>query len=236
MKVLENLIVEWADISSNLVDIEALIFIKIGEEEISNKINETKEALASRGVKYGFKYDEIVKKYKLDENTKGNLLGDFKYNLVTLNNIYKKAYKSVIDAKIKATTELRKLLNIILKLQTEKTKLKQTFIDYQKHERKLKQLTEKVKQAIANGMQNEALQISNEISNEKENNPLKDYNNRLTLFISQINVYEEIIIDCEQKLDSFCEERKKKFEKTIIIEPVTSKAITTQRKGFFNRK
>lgn len=236
IKILEKLLVDWNDRITNLINIEAILFIRNGQEEIENKIEEAKSAFASRGVKYGFKYEDIAKKYGLDENYSGNLLGDYKNNLVSLNNIYKKAYKAVVDAKLETLGELKKILKVILTLQKSKMNLSKTSIEYQKHELKLRDLTKKVKDAINDNLQNEALQISKEINIEKENNPLKEYNNRLKLFISQIAIYEGILKDCESKLNEYYEERNKKFEKTILIEPVEGKALTIKKKSFFNRK
>lgn len=235
IKILESLIVNWIDTSTNLVNIEARLFIKNGEEEIESKVRDTKEAIASRGIQYGLKYEDIIKKYGLNENIRGNLLGDYKNNLISINKIYKKAYKSVMDAKIQTTGELKKILTIIVRLKDEKVKLEKNFIDYQRYRIRLKKLIEKVKIAIKNGLQNEALELSNEITKEKENDPLKEYNNKLKLFINQLEVYNEILVDCENKMESYDEERKKKFEKAIIIKPTNNKSLNV-KKSFFNKK
>ncbi len=236
-KFFENLLANWVDTSNNLINIEAIIFVKDGKEEIDKKVENTKEALASQGVRYGLKYQEIEKRYSLNENEKGNLLGDYKSNLVSLNNIYKKVYKSVINAKAETTKELNKILLTTNKLMNNREILKEKFKDYHKYEIKIEELTNKAKRAIKDGNQEEALEVSAEITQLKDNNPLKEYNNRIKMFSNQVEIYNEIIDDCEEKMNDYYEERKSKFDKAIIVEPIEERALTIKKRKweFWNK-
>lgn len=230
MKFFENLLANWGDTSSNLINIEAIIFIKEGKEEIDKKIEDTKGALASQGIIYGLKYGEIEKKYNLNENRMGNLLGDYKSNLVGLNNIYKKVYKSLIDARIETTKELKKMLLTMNKLINDREILKEKFRDYHEYEVKIGKLTEEAKEAIQYGRQKEALELSAEIAELKGSNPLKEYDNRINLFSGQVEIYNEIIRDCEEKMNDYYEERREKFDKAVIIKPIEENALAIKKR------
>ena len=233
MKLFETVITDWVDTVKNLTTLDAAIFVKYGETEIDKKIKEAKSALESRGVKYGLSYQEIEKRYNLDEENEGNLLGNYKINLVKLNNIYKKAYKSILDAKVDTLKELKTIYNFIIKLQKGITQLHNNHIDFQEHEKNLQQLTIEAKKAIEEGDQQKALEISNEIKIEKQKNPLKEYDAKIDALNNQEKIYEEVIHDCQEQLDKYYKERKEKFEKTIMIEPVENKALVVRKKRFW---
>lgn len=237
VQIFENLLANWVDTSSNLINIEAIIFVKEGKEEIDKKVEDTKGALASQGIRYGLKYEEIERKYNLNENETGNLLGDYKSNLLSLNNIYKKVYKSVINAKVETTKELKKILLTMNKLINDREILKEKFKDYREYEIKIVKLAEEAKRAIECGKQKEALELSAKIAELRDSNPLKEYNNRINLFTNQIEIYNEIISDCEEKMSDYYEERRDKFDKAIIIEPIEENALTIKKRKweFWNK-
>lgn len=233
IKLFATVITDWLEVISNLMTIDAAIFVKWGEAEILQKIQDTEKALESRGIEYGLSYQDIVKKYNLDSEKEGNLLGNYRISLVNLNNIYKKAYKSILDVKTDTLKELKTTYKFIIKLQKEKMQLYNSYADYMEYEKRIQELGEEAKKAIKEGDQKKALEISNEILIEKQNNPLQEYEDKFNILDNQTNIYEEVLLDCQKQLDNYYKERKDKFEKTIIVEPIESKVLVVRKKKFW---
>ena len=159
------------EIQKQLKILEDKIFQKEGKAQIGQKVTNMKNKIMQQGAVLGQKAKKIEEIYKLNKETKDNILQQYKDSLAEIDNHYRKVYQAILRQKAKNEEQEQVTILKEHQLKNNRKKIKKS-PQYAEHIKQEKALAKEIKKALDKGDLDTVAVKNEELKQLKSKNPL----------------------------------------------------------------
>lgn len=220
------------EIQKQLKILEDKIFQKEGKAQIGQKVTNMKNKIMQQGAVLGQKAKKIEEIYKLNKETKDNILQQYKDSLAEIDNHYRRVYQAILRQKAKNEEQEQVTILKEHQLKNNRKKIKKS-PQYAEHIKQEKALAKEIKKALDKGDLDTVAVKNEELKQLKSKNPLALCDKEIETTQKQRLYIQQLINRCDQELEDAKIERENCIEQAI--QDKDNQLVTVKKQGLFQR-
>ena len=223
---------EYNKVTKELLYVMQKKYEKEGKQSISEKVKEMASNVKQQAKNLGQKIEKVEEIYKLNKDTKDNILQQYKDNLSEIDNQYKKVYEAVLRQKAKNQEQEQSTMLKEYQLKKNRKKIKKSpqFAEHMKQE---KALAKEIKKALDKGDLETVTAKNEELKRLKSKNPLMLCDKEIEKTKKQRFYIQQLLNECEQELKNAKVERKSSMQQ--VAQDKNTQLTTVKKQGLFKR-
>lgn len=220
------------EIQKQLKILEDKLFQKEGKLQIGQKVTNMKDKIMKQAAVLGQKVEKIQEIYKLNKDTKDNILQQYKDSLGEIDNHYGNLYQAILRQKAKNQEQEQVTMLKEHQLKKSRRKIKKS-TEYAKHRQQEKALANEIKKALDKGDLDTVTVKNEELKHLKSKNPLALCDKEIEKTKQQRLYIQQLINRCDQELEDAKIERESSIEQAI--QDKDNQLATVKKQSLFKR-
>lgn len=212
--------------------VEQTKYEKEGKQLISEKVKEMASNVKQQAKNLGQKIEKVEEIYKLNKNTKDNILQQYKDTLSEIDNHYEKVYQAVLRQKAKNQKQEQATILKEYELKRNRKNIKKS-PQYAEHMKQEKALAKEIKKALDKGDLDTVTAKNEELKRLKSKNPLMLCDKEIEKTQKQRFYTQQLLNECEQELRNAKIERKSSIQQAA--QDKNNQLVTVKKQGLFKR-
>lgn len=227
-----SLMKELDKVSKELGFTMQIKFEKEGKHLISEKVTEMFDSVKQQAKNLGQKIEQVEETYKLNKDTKDNILQQHKSNLTEIENQYERVHQAILRQK--AINQNREQATMLKEYEWKQTRKKvKKSPQYAEQMKQEKALAKEIKKALDKGDLDTVAIKNEELKHLKSKNPLMLCDKEIEKAQKQRIYIQQLLNQCEQELKNAKIERKSSIQQAA--QDKDNQLATVKKQGLFKR-
>ncbi len=227
-----SLMKELDKVSKELGFTMQIKFEKEGKHLITDKVKEMADNVKQQAKNLGQKIERVEEIYKLNKDTKDNILQQYKDNLSEIDSYYEKVYQAVLRQKAKNQDQEEATILEEYELKQNRKKIKKS-PQYAEQMKQEKALAKEIKKALDKGDLDTVAVKNEELKRLKSKNPLMLCDKEIERTQRQRFFIQQLISQCDQELENAKIERKTRIQQAT--QDKDNQLVTVKKQGLFKK-
>lgn len=227
-----SIVKEYNEVNKELIYVLQKIYEKECKQSVSEKVKEMADNVKQKAKNLGQKIEKVEEIYKLNKDTKDNILQQYKDSLSEIDNYYEKVYQAVLRQKVKNQDQEQATILKEYELKQNRKKIKKS-PQYAEQIKQEKALAKEIKKALDKGDLDTVAVKNEELKCLKSKNPLMLCDKEIERTQTQRFYIQQLITECDQELENVKIERKSRIQQAT--QDKDNQLATVKKQGLFKK-